>query len=203
MAKTTYEKNWETDALTEVFNIGAGHAATALSQLLDRKVMISVPKVEMVPLADLRDALGGAENRVTAVYIMVLGTVTGNMLFVLPHESATHLASVLRGRAPGRVTLSSNDSMIIKQAGVVTMSSYLSALTRFLDIPLIPSAASIANDMAGAVLDTVAAEIGECADYGLLVQTEFIDESAHIGARLCFLPDPHGQEIILKKLRVW
>ena len=36
------------DGLREVATIGAGHAATALSQLTDRRIMISVPQVRRV-----------------------------------------------------------------------------------------------------------------------------------------------------------
>jgi len=195
-------KEWEIDALTEVCSIGAGHAATALSQLLDRKVTISVPEFAIVGLSDLPEVMGGAETRATAVYVRVLGAVNGNMLFMLSQESAISLAAILRGHEPGGDQPTSTDRKIIKQAGAVTISSYLSALTRFLDVPLIPSEASIADDMVGAILDIVIAELGARADYGLMVKTEFIDESASIAARICFLPDPEAQQVILKKLGV-
>ena len=38
----------ELDALKELGNIGAGHAATSLSQLLDRTIEISVPKISEI-----------------------------------------------------------------------------------------------------------------------------------------------------------
>ena len=47
--------NEQLDALRETGNIGAGHAATALSQLLQMKVLISVPEVRILPL----DAVAG------------------------------------------------------------------------------------------------------------------------------------------------
>src|SRR5918992_1301790 len=40
------------DALREVANIGAGHAATALSTLTSTRIMISVPMVNVVPPGD-------------------------------------------------------------------------------------------------------------------------------------------------------
>src|SRR3989449_3125985 len=43
-------KELQIDALREVANIGAGHAATALSQLTNRKIMISVPQINIVRL---------------------------------------------------------------------------------------------------------------------------------------------------------
>ncbi|MFN2326628.1 MAG: chemotaxis protein CheC, partial [Gemmatimonadales bacterium] len=43
----------ERDALREVANIGAGHAATALSQMTQRTIMIDVPEVEIRRLEEV------------------------------------------------------------------------------------------------------------------------------------------------------
>ena len=50
------------DALREVANIGAGHAATALSQMTGSPIMISVPLVHVAPLeaVSLRGTAGRA-----------------------------------------------------------------------------------------------------------------------------------------------
>ncbi len=193
--------SWEIDALTEICNMGAGHAATAMSQLLDRKIMISVPKIEMVPLPDLPRAFGGAEAHITAVYLRVLGDAPGSILFVLTDESSTMLAALLQGKSEASGPNSKIDLAVIKQAAVVTISSYLSALTQFLDVPMISSEAAVANDMAGALLNIVIAELEANADYGLVMQTDFFAESTNISAKICFLPDPQAQEVIMRILR--
>jgi chemotaxis protein CheC len=41
------------DALKEVANIGAGHAATALSLMTGARIMIDVPTVNVAPLDEL------------------------------------------------------------------------------------------------------------------------------------------------------
>ncbi len=41
------------DALREVANIGAGHAATALSQMIGDTIMISVPTINIARLEDV------------------------------------------------------------------------------------------------------------------------------------------------------
>lgn len=37
------------DALREIGNIGAGNSATALSQIINRRIDMNVPRVSMVP----------------------------------------------------------------------------------------------------------------------------------------------------------
>jgi len=48
-------KELQLDALREVANIGAGHAATALSQMTNRTIMIAVPEVNIRALEEVTD----------------------------------------------------------------------------------------------------------------------------------------------------
>ncbi|MBY6828980.1 chemotaxis protein CheC, partial [Clostridium botulinum] len=43
------------DALKEVSNIGTGNAATALSQLLGRKIDMNVPDINIVPFEEVME----------------------------------------------------------------------------------------------------------------------------------------------------
>ena len=47
------------DALREVANIGAGHAATALSQMTGDTIMISVPTINIARLEDVPPQITG------------------------------------------------------------------------------------------------------------------------------------------------
>ncbi|NLX01434.1 MAG: CheY-P-specific phosphatase CheC, partial [Syntrophomonadaceae bacterium] len=52
------------DALKEIGNIGAGNAATALAQMVQAKIDMTVPQVSILPFADVPDLLGGADAHV-------------------------------------------------------------------------------------------------------------------------------------------
>ncbi len=80
--------DFQMDVLKEVGNIGAGHAATALSKLLDKPVDMLVPKVRMVPFEEIADSVGGAEQVVIAIFLRVEGETPGNLFFILKQESA-------------------------------------------------------------------------------------------------------------------
>ena len=60
-------KELQLDALKEVANIGAGHAATALSQLTGRTIMIGVPEVNIRPLEEVPELLGASDEVIAAV----------------------------------------------------------------------------------------------------------------------------------------
>ena len=76
------------DALREVANIGAGHAATALSQMTGSTILISVPHIRVVPLEEMGMQIGPPEQPVAAVLMAMLGDITGRTLLVFPKPIA-------------------------------------------------------------------------------------------------------------------
>ena len=59
-------KELQLDALREVANIGAGHAATALSQMTNHTIMIAVPEVNVRALEEVTDLVGRPDEVVAA-----------------------------------------------------------------------------------------------------------------------------------------
>src|SRR5256885_7042872 len=88
-------KELQIDALREVANIGAGHAATALSQLTNRKIMISVPQINIVRLEEVPDLLGNPQDVVAAVLMHMLGDLTGRTLLLFPESVGRRVCDML------------------------------------------------------------------------------------------------------------
>src|SRR5438874_9708047 len=99
-------KALQIDALREVANIGAGHAATALSQLTNRRIMISVPQINIARLEEVPDLLGDPQEVVAAVLMHMLGDLTGRTLLMFPEAMARQLCDMLLRPAPGATTVS-------------------------------------------------------------------------------------------------
>ena len=80
------------DALREVASIGAGHAATALSQMTASRIMISVPRLQIARLEEIPGLIAQPDAVVATVLMHVLGDVTGRTLLVLPEQAAQRLS---------------------------------------------------------------------------------------------------------------
>jgi len=151
-------KELQLDALKEVANIGAGHAATALSQLTDRRIMINVPEISITRLEDIPASYGDPEAVVAAVLMHVLGDLTGRTLLLLPEDNAHLLCDLLLRRPPGTSdTIGQLEESSLKEAGNILAGAYLNALSDFMGMMLLPSVPSLVVDLAGAVLTTAAA----------------------------------------------
>src|SRR5437879_12882012 len=94
-------KALQLDALKEVANIGAGHAATALSQLTHRRIMISVPEINIARLEEVPGLIGDAQEVVAAVIMHMLGDLTGRKLLLFPETVARQLCDMLLKRPLG------------------------------------------------------------------------------------------------------
>lgn len=191
------------DALKEVSNIGVAHAATALSQLIGKGITLQVPKVHLMRISDVPEAFGGAERIVVGIYLQMLGDARGNILIVLPRESALKLLSRLLPREKSEGTLLTElEISALKEVGNILASAYLNALGALMHKTLIPSVPVLSFDMAGAVIDYVLIELGEVGDVALMVETEFFGEEEKIGGQFFLLPDPESLRIILDAIGV-
>lgn len=191
------------DALREVSNIGVAHAATALSQLIGRSISLQVPKVLMTDIARVPEVLGGAERIVVGIYLQMLGDARGNILIILPRESALRLLSRLLPREKSEgVLLTELEISALKEVGNILASAYLNALGTLMKKTLIPSVPVLSFDMAGAVIDYVLIELGEVGDLALMVETEFFGEDEKISGQFFLLPDPASLKIILNAIGV-
>jgi chemotaxis protein CheC len=189
------------DALKEVGTIGAGHAANALSQLVDRKIMISVPGVNAIPIKKVLELVGPPESIMAVVYTKLMGDTRGRSLLIFPRQSAFNLVDILMKRSAGQTKfLTEMDYSALKEVGNILTGAFLTTLADFLNIALIPSIPLMAYDMVGAILETLAIEFGEDADRIFCIHTEFTDPSLNIGGSFILVFDRKSLNIIIEKI---
>jgi chemotaxis protein CheC len=192
------------DALREVANIGAGHAATALSQMIGQTIMISVPTINVARLEEIPPQVGAPDEPVAAVLMHMLGDLTGRTLLVFPRRTARRIASLLLRRQPTTDEFSEMEQSAIKEAGNILSSAYMNALSDFMGMMLIPSPPSLAVDMSSAVLTTAYLQFGTDKDYVFCVESEFFLDNIneHLHGYFLLLPDAASLHAILKAIRV-
>jgi chemotaxis protein CheC len=197
-------KALQLDALREVANIGAGHAATALSQMIGETIMISVPRINVSRLEELPPQLASPDEPVAAVLMHMLGDLTGRTLLVFPRRTAARLAELLLHRRTTTEDFSEMEQSAIKEAGNILSSAYMNALSDFMGMMLLPSPPSLAIDMSAAVLTTAYLQFGTDKDFVFCVESEFMmsDTEEKLRGFFLLLPDPASLQAILKAVHV-
>lgn len=207
-----YEKkitSMHLDILKEIGNIGAGHAATALSTLLDKKIDMKVPNVQVVSFDQMMDMAGGPDNVVVSVFLRIEGEAPGSMFFLLPLEQASmYIRSMIQDHsfsfnAPPYSELGLS---AMQELGNILSGSYLSSLSDFTNLKLLPSVPALSVDMAGAIIGFGLLEISQVSDYAIVIDTalkeEEGEESESVKGHFFLLPDPDSFEIIFQSLGV-
>ncbi|MBW8839136.1 MAG: chemotaxis protein CheC [Gemmatimonadetes bacterium] len=180
----------QVDALREVANIGAGHAATALSQMTGSTIMISVPTITIAKLEDVPPQISGPEEPVAAV---------------LMNKTAVRLSELMLRRPAGSsAELGELEQSAIKEAGNILSGAYMNALSDFMGLMLLPSPPSLAVDMSSAVLTTAYLQFGTDRDFVFCVESEFYMQDLHERLRGFFLllPDVASLQAILRAVRL-
>jgi chemotaxis protein CheC len=192
------------DALREVANIGAGHAATALSQMIGQTIMISVPTINVSRLEEIPPQVSAPDEPVAAVLMHMLGDLTGRTLLVFPRRTARRLAAMLLRKTSDSDDFSEMEQSAIKEAGNILSSAYMNALSDFMGMMLIPSPPSLAIDMSSAVLTTAYLQFGNDKDLVFCVESQFLMDNVdeHLRGYFLLLPDPASLHAILKAVRV-
>jgi chemotaxis protein CheC len=192
------------DGLREVSNMGAGHAATALSQMTNSRIMINVPRLQVVPIEQVPEVIGRPDEVVAAVLMHMLGDLTGRTLLIFPRNAAMRLTEMLLHRNPGSTHVFGElEQSAIKEAGNILSAAYMNALSDFMGLMLLPSVPSLVIDLCGAVLTTTYTNFGHERDVVFCIQTEFemAAEESVIGQFL-LLPDVESLQIILQAIRL-
>ncbi len=198
-------KTIQLDALRETANIGAGHAATALSQMTGSTIMIKVPAISVAGLSELATQFSPEEEPVAAIMMHMLGDLTGRTLLVFPKPTVLRLAELMLRRPIGSsVAFSEMETSAIKEAGNILSGAYMNALSDFLGMLLLPSPPSLVIDMSSAVLSSAFGEFAPDPDAILCVESEFLLTELKQTLRGFFLllPDPASLQVMLRALRL-
>ena len=192
------------DALREVANIGAGHAATALSQMTGSPIMISVPTVHVTRLDAVGPQLAPGEDPVAAVLMDMLGDLTGRTLLVFPKRTVLRVAErMLRRPLGSSVALGALERSAVMEAGNILSGAYLNALSDFMGLVLLPSPPALALDAAARVLTPAFLRL-DGAGHVFVVETEFFvrDVAERLRGFFLLLPDPASLRAILRATRL-
>lgn len=197
------------DVLKEIGNIGAAHAATALSNLLEKKIDMRVPDVKMVSFNEMMELVGGSENVVVGIYLRIEGDVEGSMFFILPIEQANHfIRRLIRDESFDFKTppYSELGLSAMQEMGNILSGSYLSALSDFTGLKIYPTVPGLSIDMFGAIISIGLIELSQISDTVIVINTSIYEEEISddelVKGHFFLLPEPESFETIFKALGV-
>lgn len=178
-------KALDTDALSELFNIGLHRAAASLSEITGQRILVDLPRLWVCPIAEMHgrlfELLGGD---LATVHQIFRGSVTGDAVLVLQYEAAARLAALMTEGSValgGRLDQSARE--VLAEVGNVILSSCLSAFGDMLRVSVSFSVPRIHVESLEGLLRSFTVEQAELS-FALLAATQFRLSDGDVGGYL-------------------
>jgi len=189
------------DALREVGNIGAGHAATALADLLGEEIDITVPTAGLRRTEEIAASPEAAEAMVVGVLFIVEGDAGGVIVYVFSEADARFLSDRLMGLEPG--TTQQIDEMgcsMLGEVGNILSGSFVTALAEFTHLDFGLSPPNVAVDTLATILSEITVTAEALGELSLELDTHFVQQSGQLEGRFYYLMDRDSLGAILGAL---
>jgi chemotaxis protein CheC len=189
------EKHLEMDLdyLTEMMTIGAGNAATAIEQLLHRKIDLKVPSVKILSPTEATGVLGEPSVLVSCVVSGMLGDVTGDMFFIVQDGDRTDILKIITESYPGsdKKNIELQQSMLTEVANIIC-GVFLTAIHDFCKLTIFHTVPFLATDMFQSLVDESIAKASIQSNELLLIECVFIISEKNITTHLILIPSPES-----------
>ena len=188
------------NALAELGNIGAGNAATALSVMLETKLVMTTPVVGIYDFDALENIIGSAGTPSVGVMSTVSGDLDAIFLFIIELKEAEKLVNAVLKREENVGT--DLGVSVIKEVGNIMMGSYLASLETLTGMKMRCSQPEISIDMAGAILSVPCIEFGKVSDKALLINSNLMVGDDEIKGFVMLASELHSFDVLLNKLGI-
>lgn len=183
----------EIEAFRELGNIGVGHAATSLSQLLGKTVEMNVPRVEITEISRVHEVIKA--DKVVAGVVAGLNDIdkglAGYLYIVFPDSAEKKIAEIMM------IEEDMIDSALT-EIGNILSSSFCNATAEMLGAILMPTPPDFARDYLIAIIDALLAQLVAKWDRVIIFDTQLKDESQSVNIEVILIPSEGLMEYIKK-----
>lgn len=199
--------NMQKDVLKEIGNIGAGNAATSMSQLIDHHVSMEVPSVKIVTINELMELIGGPERLIVAIFFRIKGESPGTVYFILTVEEAEFLVQRMLYQEDARLFVNDEPNELafsaLQEVANIMTGSYLSALSDFTNLRMATTVPHLSIDMAAAALVTGMIELSQVTDYAIIIDTKInSSDNDNVQGHFLLVPDPKSIDKLFSALGI-
>src|SRR5690606_39509185 len=163
------------------------------------------PQVRRIEYEEVPRMMAGFGDHVAVVMMRMLGDLTGRSLLVFGEHDAVRLCDLILRREPGPArAMGELEQSGLKEVGNIVCSAYLTALSNFMGMMLLPSVPSLTVGATGPAVASAVdpAEMG--ADLVFCVDTAFRAEGSEppLTGAFLLMPDQASIQAILEAIRL-
>lgn len=174
------------DALTEIFNVGAGRAASSLSEIVGDEVRLSVPAVEIIKSDQVSaKVLARSNARFGAVSQSFSGPFDAEAVLLFTEQHALEIVRDMMGSQMSIAELAEFEQEAMCELGNIILNACLSSMADMLGIALNSSLPSYTIASLAEILHRIAGETDQ--PHILLLHIDLAIEKRYTKGHLIFL----------------
>ena len=174
------------DALTEIFNIGAGRAASSLSEIVGDEVQLSVPRLQLYKSIEIKaDTLALNSPRLGAVKQHFSGPFNADAMLLFTEDRALEIVHDMMGSQVSVDDMAEYEQEAMCELGNIILNACLSSIADMLELTLESSLPSYAVGETNGVLQQIISDANQ--PLMLVLHIDLSIENRHSQGFLVFL----------------
>jgi chemotaxis protein CheC len=191
----------ELDALSELINIGFGRAASALSTLVGRRILLEAPQVNIYPVAELQkmlENLGGKE--ITNVHQVFSGKLAGDAMLLMDSDSASILIDLMEGGSGHVSPMTSEDREALIETGNILLNAFIGSFGNLLRVHITFTVPRLKIETIPEMIHNLTSETQEI-EYALVVKINFRLSQGNVSGYMVIIMGIQSLETLVKAMK--
>ena len=195
------EQEIDLDFLTELGSIGAGHAATALSDMLQQPISIDLPKIRFMQAHLVPKFYNKHDVPTMAVYLQLTETYGCDILLMIELEEAKKIAAIMTFASSIEELDPTMETSAINELANILIGSFLTAISDFIGMTILPTIPQSVVDAFDAILDSFLIKQSMVSENAMVFETRFKRQGEDAKCMLMVFPSQELNELLTQKSR--
>ena len=176
-------------AWAKLVEAGTNRAMENLSQMTGQAIEVNSFTLRSIPIREISSLVGGPDVTAVGIYLTVSGGADGHLMLIYEPSIACQFVDVLMMQPPNTTTsLGEMEQSALGEMGNIVGASFLNILADEMKMDLRPSPPAVMLDMAGALLDVIAADLMMVQDEAYVAETTFRAPDREISGMFFVMP---------------
>lgn len=190
--------------LKEVGNIGAGNAASRLSDLIHRRCIIDLPQITYMAADDIRKILDMDDSYVVMMHIKIMGDIPATMFVLMKRLFAQTIVKYMtrEGLDPVGKDLTFTAQFALKQLGEILTKSFFDSIHQLLMAKAKYAMPEIIMDAWATAQESMFSQFAREGGEHLLVHSSFFDPEKTFMGKFIYALSPDSQNVVLNRIKL-
>jgi chemotaxis protein CheC len=197
------ENQLNCEILLELGSMGAGHATSALSEILQERIVVEVPRLHISPPHLVPKLFGRHDQPTSAICMQLRGEAGCDILLLFKVEEAKKIAAMMMMVPSPDDVEPEMEASAIEELGSIMIGAFLSAIADFTGIQLLPMPPQLAKGSFDAILDGFLVKQALMSEVALVFDGCFRRSSSEAGGTIVMFPSLELQKILVNKSQEW